>query len=80
MMQELKTQTKVSFSRIHYCPGCHRKLSYTREIQGHRYIEVKHKGLRILADEIVVKCIGCDRYYAVNAQQGLNGEVYFGND
>jgi hypothetical protein len=41
-------------------------------------IHFKHKGSEILTKEAVIKCVRCNRYYIVTADDGIIKEVDIG--
>ena len=38
-------------------------------------IEFKHKGSLVLGVEIIIKCLGCKKYYAIDASHGIVEEM-----
>ena len=76
----MQTTQTIQFSKLDYCPECHRKLCRRKTVQGVTYVEYKHKGSQLLAREMVVRCIGCGRNFIVEADAGIIDEVTIGHE
>lgn len=73
-----QTATKVKFSKVHHCDDCYHKLCCIKEIDGINVVEHRHKGSVVYGPRLVIKCLGCGRYYVCDAATGLKDEVNLG--
>ncbi len=49
------------------CPSCFRKLCKIKTFSNPpgQYIEFKHKGAEVIASDVIVKCLGCDKSFHI---------------
>ena len=60
------------------CPNCMRKLCKITEDSADKHIEIKHKGLCVLAYNAIIGCVDCKKMYSVDTQTGLIEEYNCG--
>jgi hypothetical protein len=58
------------------CPKCFRKVAKISDFgKDGKFVEVKHKGMSILARDAVITCIGCKTSFLVTTDNGIEKEV-----
>ena len=74
MTTQQKKQKVLSSSRLVRCTVCYAKMCKIVKLEGRKYLQMKHKKAMVIAEDAVIKCIGCGRHYYVTTD-GLEKEV-----
>jgi hypothetical protein len=69
----------LSSSRLVRCTVCYAKMCKIVRLEERKYLQVKHKKAMVIAEDAVIKCIGCGRHYYVTTD-GLEKEVNLGRN
>lgn len=68
------TLKPLTYSKVDTCPNCQRKLCKRVNRDGVMLVHFKHKVAEAYAVDLNIKCIGCGRFYFVNAVNGVIDE------
>jgi len=69
----------VRYSKNLHCPQCVRKIGKLIDLgESGKFVEVKHKGIEVLARDAVIKCVGCKASFLVTTDNGIEKEVTLG--
>jgi hypothetical protein len=71
-------ETEIKIATNIRCLYCERKLCKIRDYASGPMVELKHKGAMLLTKEALVKCMGCQRMFQVNADSNICQEIEIG--
>lgn len=74
-LPEMISHQSLTFSKTDKCPNCFRLLSKRTVLNGEQLVHMRHRGYEAYAKQAVVNCMGCEKYYVVDSEQGILNEV-----